>query len=671
MSSIEFLTMIKYFFGIKENVILMTMFLVLIGLSVVGAILAFLLPMSKKGVVVALTSLLIAIGSVVVCAMFFAGGNAGNLQVLGRTNHAIDYTCFAINMVLCVVIIAFSIRYKKPIPIILAILQIGLEIYLEFFSAKTTLVSNSSFAVDTLSIVMVAIIGIVGSGICVYAIGYMSDFASHQKEDEKDRRGLFFFLCIIFLGAMFLIVCSNNMTIMFCGWEITTVCSFLLIGYTKTDEAIRNSFLQITYNMIGGIAFAVAMIICANSMNTIELSGFVGLATSNDKSLIAGLVCALLSLAALTKAAQVPFHTWLLGAMVAPTPTSALLHSSTMVKAGVFLLIKIAPALYSFQVCGVLVSLIGGVTFLSASAFAISQSNGKRVLAYSTIANLGLIVICAGIATESSIWAAIMLLIFHAIAKSLLFLCVGTAEHHVGSRDIESFDLLFSKMPKLARFMMLGILVMFIAPFGMLVAKWSVIVSLSAAKNVALLVFLAFGSAMTFMYWAKWLGKLSAISANAKNVETTVTKSENFALYLMATLLVIANFLLPVLSQAVVIPEISSLASASSDILSPISAESLIFCGVVTLLIVIVLFVGINRPKSQDTRQLTPYLAGITAKSEDREFVSSTGENMPATTRNMYLENLFGESYTSIVQIFAWLIIAMNIGYYLFVSGIF
>lgn len=133
--------------------------------------------------------------------------------------------------------------------------------------------------------------------------------------------------------------------------------------------------------------------------------------------------------------------------------------------------------------------------------------NAKRVLAYSTIANLGLITACAGVGTAEAIWAAIFLVIFHAIAKSLLFLCVGTAEHHIGSRNIEDMDTLFERMPKLARLMMLGIMIMFIAPFGMLIAKWATLITLIGTRQIALILMLAFGSAATFMFWAKWLGQ--------------------------------------------------------------------------------------------------------------------------------------------------------------------
>ena len=187
----------------------------------------------------------------------------------------------------------------------------------------------------------------------------------------------------------------------------------------------------------------------------------------------------------------------------------------------------------------VMVILVGGLTFLFCSFMAISQSNAKRVLAYSTIANLGLIVACAGVGTPEAVWAAAFLVLFHAIAKSLLFLCVGTAEHHIGSRDIEDMDLLFERMPRLARFMMLGILCMFIAPFGMLLAKWATLVSFADTGQVALIVLLAFGSAATFMFWAKWLGKLSGIAARPENVEAKVHSSEWVAIMVMAVLVIL------------------------------------------------------------------------------------------------------------------------------------
>ena len=639
----------------------MTYIFTLMLLPFVGALLCFLTKDKARNFFVCLTCGATALGAVLLGAYFCVQGAGDSRILFNFTSHAVDYVCFGINIVLMLVVLGFCAKYKKIVPAILAVVQLGFEIFLEFSSEKASVSVTYGISIDMLTIVMTLIIGIVGSGICVYAIGYMQDFQAHEPKDAKDRRSFFMAICVAFLGAMFLIVFSNNMSWMLCGWEITTVCSFLLIGYTKTEEAIKNSFLQITLNLIGGIAFAVAIFLCCKFTGTQEFDQFVKIGLKYPVDAMIPL--SLFALAAFTKAAQVPFHTWLLGAMVAPTPTSALLHSSTMVKAGVFLLVKLSPL---FAVCtfvGMTVALLGGMTFLFASIVAISQSNGKRVLAYSTIANLGLITMCAGIGTEIAVWSAVMLIIFHAIAKSMLFLCVGTAEHHIGSRDIESFDLLFDKMPKLARFMMFGILAMFIAPFGMLIAKWGALMSIVDAKNVTLIIFLAFGSAATFAYWAKWLGKLSGITSVSENVEGNVTKTENFSLYVMATLLALANLSLPALSLFVCDKIGATLFGTNTASTSILSLDMLLITALLAFIMFFFLFVAVGKPRKADNRELSPYLAGVTADSSSRAFMASTQSKMEATTRNFYFDAYFGESITRVVQAFGVVLILVSLIY--------
>ena len=154
----------------------------------------------------------------------------------------------------------------------------------------------------------------------------------------------------------------------------------------------------------------------------------------------------LLAMAGLTKSAQLPFSSWLLGAMVTPTPSSALLHSATMVKAGVYLLIRLAPAMAG-NMTGMTVAFIGGFTFIAASMMAIAQNDGKKVLAFSTVSNLGLIVACAGIGAEETIWAAVLLMIFHSVSKSMLFQAVGSIENSLGSVSYTHLDVYKRQLP--------------------------------------------------------------------------------------------------------------------------------------------------------------------------------------------------------------------------------
>ena len=557
---------------------------------------------------------------------------------IGFSSIAVDYVCMGVSIVIAVVIVAYAVKYRNLLAFALAIVQVAASLYFEIAIAHHIEVERG-LTYDSLTVLMVLIIGVIGSGICVYALGYMKDYQAHEPEGAPDRRPTFFALMFLFLSAMYVIVFSNNMLWLFTGWEITTVCSFLLIGYTKTDEAIRNSFRQINMNLVGGIAFIAALYAIAGSLGTLAFDEFLEL--GSYLTAYAALPVTLLAVAGITKAAQMPFQSWLLGAMVAPTPTSALLHSSTMVKAGVFLLVKLAPLFMAGGMNQIMVVLVGGITFLVCSCLAISQSNAKRVLAYSTIANLGLITACAGVGTPEAVWAAMFLIMFHAIAKSLLFLCVGTAEHHIGSRDIESMDLLFDRMPRLARLMMLGIMCMFIAPFGMLVSKWATIASFAEANQFVLLVILAFGSAATFMFWAKWLGKLAGIAGSPENVEGTVHSSEWAATGLMAALLIVACVTMPFVSAGIVEPY---LADAYGGYYEPVglTLDNLVICGVSTVVVVAVLFFGLGT--SKPARRANVYLAGVSVDSDARTYRNSLSQPQAATARNWYMSDMFSES---------------------------
>ena len=380
----------------------------------------------------------------VACAVTYMG----NPTVFAMTPEASllgNYAAVAVDLFLCGLVFVFAIFYRNTIMFIMSLVQLLVSIWCGSFALHPEDASATPMYIDNLSVVMVLIVGLVGSAICIYALGYMKDFQHHENEaaarkgvPAQDRRHQFIALMFLFLSAMFIIVTSDNMDWLVAGWEITTVCSFLMIGFTRTPEAKKSAILQINLNMVGGLAFHVALVVMHITGVPLSINALVDVAASSDAGMLI-IPLMLLSVAGLTKAAQMPFHKWLLGAMVAPTPTSALLHSSTMVKAGVFLLVKMAPLYLEYPVASAMVVGIGGITFVLCSFLAISQSNAKRVLAYSTIANLGLISACAGVGTSEAVWAAIFLIIFHTVSKSVLFLCVGTVEHRIGSRNIETW----------------------------------------------------------------------------------------------------------------------------------------------------------------------------------------------------------------------------------------
>ncbi len=537
---------------------------------------------------------------------------------------------FLTEVAVAVFILYMGYKYRNYIAIVFILILAGLRIFYEFGIAHPTLPQNNLF-VDQLSIIMALVIGIVGSLICVYAVSYMKEYHQHHPE-VKDRRRSFFFVMFVFIAAMFGLVFSNNLNWLYFFWEITTLCSFLLIGYSGTGEAIKNSFLALNLNLLGSVAFASAIIwLVAQPGGTLELDKLI-----MTGGIVALIPAVLISFAGLTKSAQMPFSSWLLGAMVAPTPVSALLHSSTMVKAGVYVIIRFAPVLQN-TTPGYMIALVGGFTFLFASAIAISKSNAKIVLAYSTIANLGLIVACAGIGTYEAIWAAILLIIFHAVSKCLLFLGTGTIEHRIGSRDIEDMHGLIVRMPKVSVMMLIGMAGMFLAPFGMLISKWAAIKAfIDAPYGIVFVAILAFGSALTLFFWTKWMGKIIMVTAPQEQVEKTVNIQEWVALYILSALTVLVTFLFPLISGYLVEPWVFGIYGTTTRL----AQENISIMLLMLFLVVVLPFSLLYYRKGR--RRVGPYMAGITTRDR-MHYTGAIGIDREVTLGNYYMEYYFGE----------------------------
>jgi ech hydrogenase subunit A len=537
---------------------------------------------------------------------------------------------FIIEILIAVFILYLGIKFKNYLVVGLVLLISGIMLYFEWAYAHAIDVKYSLF-IDQFSIIMALIIGIIGSLICVYALSYMKDFHEHHKE-LQDRRNIFFFIMFVFLSAMFGLVFSNNLLWVYFFWEITTLCSFLLIGYTKTEEATKNAFTALWMNLLGGVAFAIALLYLATQAGGIM--GINELLVSGKAIVLVPVV--LIGFAGLTKAAQLPFSSWLVGAMVAPTPVSALLHSSTMVKAGVYILVRLAP-IFQATFAGYVLAFIGALTFLIASGIAISQSNAKRVLAYSTIANLGLIVACAGIGTSEAIWAAILLIIFHAISKSLLFLSVGTVEHKIESRDIEDMNGLIMRMPKVAAMMVIGIAGMFLAPFGMLISKWAAIQAfIDAPFGFIFVIILAFGSALTLFFWAKWMGRLIVVTLQQENLETGIDKNIWIALISLAGLTAITCLIFPVISSMLIEPFLMQ----NYGNVTQLSQDNIIIM-MMMLFLIVLLPLSILLPQRK-YRHLTPYMGGMTTNA-DLSFNGAIGLKRDLKLSNYYMNSWFGE----------------------------
>lgn len=314
----------------------MSLLLLLIILPLVTAFILLLVSdLRIRSVIVITAAVILALGSMLLLVV-----NINQpIQFFKAESEAVNIAIMIMELVIGGYLFYIGFRYKRYWVPVLVGLQVVPLLGAEWFLGHGINVENNLF-VDRLSIILALVIGVVGSLICVYALGYMDSFHRHFRTDVKDKQNFFFFLLFVFLSAMFGIVFANNLLWLYFFWEITTLCSFFLIGYKRNEESRNNAFRALQYNLIGGLAFAAALVYLLVTAKTIELDKVMML-----KNGFVMLPLVLMAFAGLTKSAQLPFSSWLLGAMVAPTPVSALLHSSTMVKAGVYLVLRFSPPL--------------------------------------------------------------------------------------------------------------------------------------------------------------------------------------------------------------------------------------------------------------------------------------------------------------------------------------
>ena len=556
-----------------------------------------------------------------------------DLAGISLNHHWLNLGMLFVEIAMSLYIIYVGIRAKHPLIVALTLAQAGLMGWFELTAGAHPEVTQNLF-VDKFSVIMALINGLVGGGICIYALGYMQEYHEVAHSDVPDRRPLFFALLFVFMGAMFGLIFANNLAWLFLFWEITTLCSFLLIGYTQTEEAKRNALRALVMNLAGGLAFALAIVWLQKKTGGIELQTLIN---SPDKTLVL-LPAALLCFAGITKSAQLPFSSWLLGAMVAPTPVSALLHSSTMVKAGVYLVLRMAPVITGTKV-GMMVALVGAVTFVIGSFAAITSSDAKRVLAWSTVANLGLIVLCGGIGTYEAVWAGVLLIIFHAVAKCLLFLCVGVIEHKLHSRDIESMSGLIVSMPRVSVMMQIGMAGMFLAPFGMLISKWAVLKAVVDASPM-LSVFIVFGSSATLFFWVKWMGKLLEVVEPHKRIEKELELGESIALHGLSAATFLACLLFPLISTYFIEPYVLSIYGHSTSL----GQGNIIIMIIMMALVMLFPLTFFNY--GSGVRVTDAYLGGANVHSSTR-FRSSADSVQDVAIGNYYLLNLFSEVWLS------------------------
>ena len=300
-----------------------------------------------------------------------------------------------------------------------------------------TLGVNFSLWIDGLSLFFALLIA---------GMGLLITWYSHYYLDPTERQVRFYAYLLCFMGAMLGLVLSANLLTLFVFWELTSISSFLLIGFWQTrPESLYGARQALLVTVLGGLALLGGLLMLYQVTGTLELPELAKSSEVIRDSPLYPAILGLVLVGAGAKSAQFPLHFWLPNAMAAPTPVSAYLHSATMVKAGLFLVCRMLPVLGGTETWMYAVMAIGLVTFFVGGILALWQHDLKALLAYSTISQLGAIMLLFGPGTAESVRAAIFHLFNHATFKGALFLLVGIIEHQAGTRDRRELTGLLSR----------------------------------------------------------------------------------------------------------------------------------------------------------------------------------------------------------------------------------
>ncbi|MCK8455229.1 monovalent cation/H+ antiporter subunit A [Sphingomonas faeni] len=321
-----------------------------------------------------------------------------------------------------------------------------------------------SLWLDPLALLFAGLILGIGLLVVIYAQGYLA---------KTEPTGRFLSFLMLFQGAMVGIALSSNILLMLVFWELTSLSSFLLIGFWRDRaDARQGAGMALAVTGGGGLALIAGMLLLGQAAGSYDLATILDRGDMVQASPLYPGILILVLLGAFTKSAQFPFHFWLPHAMAAPTPVSAYLHSATMVKAGVFLLARLWPVLAGTEMWFYLVASTGLVTMLFGAGVALFRNDLKAILAYSTISQLGLMVMLLGFGTPAAASAAIFHILNHAAFKAALFMNAGIVDHETGTRDIRRLGGLAALMPITATLGTLAVAAMAgLPPLGGFISK--------------------------------------------------------------------------------------------------------------------------------------------------------------------------------------------------------
>ncbi len=352
------------------------------------------------------------------------------------------------------------------------------------------LAGSELFLADRLAVFMASVSSLVGAVIVLYSMGYIS----HYKNQNE-----YYFMVVLFLGSMMGLVYSSNLILIYLFWEITAIACWRLIGFFREKTCVIRADKAFLVTGFGAFVMLIGFILVYSQYGTFDLQAIRNASAGHP---VANLAVLLILFGILSKSATLPLHTWLPDAGVAPTPVTALLHAAVLVKIGVYVYARLFVATFTVDpVWETVVPLIAGVSSLVAGGAALIENDMKRIIAYSTVSQLGFILLGLSIGNDVGLAGGLLYILMHSIAKGGLFLCAGVVEQKLHVKDITQLGGLIRTMPITAvSFLLCAFSVMGIPPFGGFFSKYLVISGAIKSGHQLISVIFVLGAFLTMIY---------------------------------------------------------------------------------------------------------------------------------------------------------------------------
>lgn len=417
------------------------------------------------------------------------------------------------------------------VPFILAIAALPAAVSGKPFSFDITLPLGLSFGflADGLAVFMAMISSFLGIIIVVYSLGYIKHYENQNE----------YYLCVVlFIGSMMGIVLSSNLIFIYVFWEISAICCWRLIGFYREKEYVRRADKSFLITMGGALVMLIGFLLIYQQYGTFDLTMLKGKSVTDVE-------VTLILFGILSKSATLPLHSWLPDAGVAPSPVTALLHAAVLVKIGVYVFARLFLVNFTVgQVWHTALPIIVAVSALIAAGAAIVETDMKRIIAYSTISQIGFIFLGLAIGSKLAVAGALLYILMHGIAKAGLFLCAGVIEHNANTKDIREMGGLAKTMPITAvAFLICAFSVMGIPPFGMFFSKFMVINGAVEAGHPWIAFVFVLGAILTIIYLLRLFVKVFMGQPRTENVREG-SASMLFSVSLLAGLSIAAGLLI-------------------------------------------------------------------------------------------------------------------------------